>query len=134
MTRGSLLFPKIIGTTLLVVGMALVGLPAEAQKEKPKTGTIVGELKSQKDTPDRKNTIIEVLAPGEEKARRYHVLYDPKAKKPIESVLAAVRAAKVGERVEFEWVQTGHGPAIKTFHVLVKGADTPKKENNDKGK
>jgi hypothetical protein len=91
-----------------------------AQDEKPKSGTVVGELKSQKNTADGKNTIIEVLAPGEEKARSYHVLYDAKIKGPIETVLAAVRAAKVGDRVELEWVQTGHGPAIKAFQVLKK--------------
>jgi hypothetical protein len=109
-------------------------LPAAAQEEKPKTGTIIGELKSRKDTPDSKNTFIEVLAPGEEKPRRYHVLYDAKAKGPVKSVLAAVRAANVGDRVRFGWVQTGHGPAIKEFQVLRKGAGAPKKEDGAKGK
>jgi hypothetical protein len=95
----------------------LLSTPPE---DKPKTGTIIGELKSRMNTPDKKNTIIEVLAPGEEKPRKYHVLYDPKIKGPIETVLAAVRAAEVGDRVEFDWVQTGHGPAIKEFRVLKK--------------
>jgi hypothetical protein len=125
---------RIGGTSLLVLSMVVWGSPAAGQEEKPKTGTIIGELKSQKDTPDGKNTFIEVLAPGEEKPRRYHVLYDAKAKGPIESVLAAVRAAKVGDRVEFDWVQTGHGPAIKAFRVLPKGTDSPKGEESDKGK
>jgi hypothetical protein len=122
------MFPRSVGTSLAITWMLLGSLPAAGQEEKPKTGTIVGELKSRKDTPDGKNTFIEVLAPGEEKARRYHVLHDSKAKGPIESVLAAVRAAKVGDRVEFEWVQTGHGPAIKTFRVLKQGTDAAKKE------
>ena len=125
--------PGIVGTSLVVMWMTVWGLPAAAQDEKPKTGTIIGELKSQKDTPDGKNTVIEVLAPGEEKPRRYHVLYDPKTRGPVESALAAVRAAKVGDRVEFDWVQTGHGPAIKAFRVLKKGADVPKKEDGPKG-
>ena len=91
---------------------------AAAQDDKPRSGKIIGELKSQKNTPDGKNTFIDVLAPGEEKARSYHVLYDPDAKGPIAPVLTAVRAAKAGDRVELEWVQTGHGPEIKAFKVL----------------
>jgi hypothetical protein len=102
-----------------MIGLAVIGL-VSAQDDKPKSGTVIGELKTQKNTPDGKNTIIEVLAPGEEKARAYHVLYDAKIKGPIETVLKSVRAAKVGDRVELEWVQTGHGPAIKAFKVLKK--------------
>ena len=60
------------------------------------------------------------LAPGEEKARGYHVLYDAKIKGPDPKVLHAVRSAKVGDRVEFDWVQTGHGPAIKSFRITRK--------------
>jgi hypothetical protein len=120
------MLPKIVGVTLAVAGLFL-HLPPDARGQKERTGTIIGELKSQKSTPDGKNTVIEVLAPGEEKARRYHVLYDPKAKGPVPSVLAAVRAAKVGDVVEFEWVQTGHGPAIKSFRVFKEGVRGGKK-------
>src|SRR5689334_4659931 len=81
-----------------------------AQEDKKRTGTVVGSLKSQKNTKDDRNTIIEVLAPGEEKARSYHVQYDAKIKGPIPGVLKAVRAAKVGDIVELEWVDTNHGP------------------------
>ena len=109
---------------VLVLGVAFAAGPANAnQDEKPRSGKIIGELKSQKNTQDGKNTIIEVLAPGEEKARAYHVLYDPDVKGPLAAVLTAVRAAKVGERVELEWVQTGHGPAIKVFKVIKPGGD-----------
>src|SRR5262245_30499589 len=94
-----------IGSSLALVGVIVWSAQAAAQE---KSGRVVGQWKCQKDTPDGKNTFIEVLAPGEEKARRYHVLYDQKAKGPIPSVLAAVRAAKVGDRVELDWVQTGH--------------------------
>jgi hypothetical protein len=83
-----------------------------------KGGKIIGEVKAMKNTADGKNTQIEVLAPGEEKARSYFVQWDPKIKGPIETVLKSVRAAKVGDRVEFEWVSTNHGPAITTFKVL----------------
>jgi len=115
-----------LGTGLVAAWVLGSASPAAAQDDKPKTGTIVGKVESKKDTEDGKNTFIEVLTPGEEKPRRYHVLYDAKAKGPIESVLTAVRAAKVGDRVELEWVQTGHGPAIKAFKVLPKAGDAKK--------
>jgi hypothetical protein len=118
--------PRTVGLSLVLPCALVWASPAAAQDNKPKTGTIVGRLESKKDTEDGKNTFIEVLAPGEERPRRYHVLYDAKAKGPIESVRAAVRAAKVGDRVEFEWEQTGHGPAIKTFKVLKKAEDKKK--------
>jgi hypothetical protein len=119
------MIPRIIATSVLAIWV-LAGHPTAAEDEKPKTGTIIGKLESQKDTPDGKNTVIEVLAPGEERPRKYHVLYDAKAKGPVESVLAAVRAAKVGDRVELEWVQTGHGPAIKAYRVLRKDGEGKK--------
>ena len=122
------MFTRTVAASLTVIGMIVGWNPCAAQDDKPKTGTIIGELKSKKDTADGKNTMIEVLAPGEEKPRRYHVLYDPKAKAPISSVLEAVRAAKVGDKVEFEWVQTGHGPMIKDFKVFKKGTDAKKKD------
>jgi hypothetical protein len=125
------MLPRIIITIVVVVSV-LTDLPTAAQEEKPKTGTIIGKLESQKDSPDGKNTVIEVLAPGEERPRKYHVLYDPKANGPVESVLSAVRAAKVGDRVELEWVQTGHGPAIKAFRVLKKESDSKKDRGEDK--
>jgi hypothetical protein len=106
---------------LTVMGFLVITVATSAQDEK-KTGTVIGILKSQKGVNDNKNTMIEVLAPGEEKARSYFVNHDPKIKGPLPKVLAAVRAAKVGERVELEWVYTGHGPAITAFKVLTKEA------------
>ena len=38
-------------------------------------------------------------------------------------VLEVVRAAKVGDRVVFDWEATGHGPAIVKFEVLKKKGD-----------
>jgi hypothetical protein len=84
--------------------------------------TVVGKLKSKIDTPDGKNTNIEVKAPGEEKARKYFLIYDPKLRKPLTKVLHAVRSASVGETVELEWVKTGHGPAITNFTVTANPA------------
>lgn len=81
-------------------------------------GTIVGKLKSRTNTADGKNTNFEVLAPGEEKPRKYHVIFDQKLKKPIPKVLEAVRSAKIGDTVELEWQKTGHGPAAKSFKIL----------------
>ena len=101
--------------------LAVGGIGAESSGQEPRSGSITGELKARKDSRDGKNTTVEVLAPGEEKARSYHVQYDPKVKGPIPDVLKAVRAAAVGDTVEFDWVATGHGPAITKFQVLKKG-------------
>ena len=79
-------------------------------------------INSREDTKDGKNTFIKVLAPGEEKARSYHAMYDAKVMGAIPSVLQAVRAAKIGDRVEFQWVSTGHGPAITSFKLFQKKA------------
>lgn len=104
----------------VVFGLALSTWAGASQDDKKKSGTIIGELKSSKSVNDGKNTQIEVLAPGEEKARSYFVNFDPKIKGPIPQVLKAVRAASVGDRVELEWVSTNHGPAITAFKVLKK--------------
>lgn len=88
-------------------------------------GSVVGKLKSRSNTPDGKNTNFEILAPGEQKPRKYHVLYDQKLKCPMPKVLEAVRAAKIGDIVEIEWQKTGHGPAAKLFNVV----SSPKNQN-----
>jgi hypothetical protein len=119
---GVLLVSSVQG--LVMSGTGQEALAQDKQQEK-RGGTIIGELKGRQDKGN--NTIIEVLAPGEEKARRYFVNYDPKIKGPIKSVLAAVRHAKIGDRVEFEWVATGHGPAITSFKVLKKGSQAQEK-------
>jgi hypothetical protein len=113
----------ILATALLV----LCGAGKETQGQEPRTGTIVGDLKSKKDSKDGKNVAAEVLAPGEEKARSYHVQYDQKANGPLPAVLKAVREAGVGDTVEFDWVATGHGPAITKFRVLKKSSGDKKK-------
>ena len=122
------MFTKLTGVALLMTAL-LLGALADAAQEKKREGAIIGVLKAQKDTKDGKNTFIDVLAPGEEKARPYHVLYDPKIKGPIQSVLTAVRAAKIGDMVELEWVDTNHGPAMKSFRVLKKAAADKKDQN-----
>jgi lysophospholipase L1-like esterase len=97
--------------------------PALAQDKK--TGTVIGEVKSNKEFPNGKNNFIEVLAFGEEKARPYFVLFDEKAKGPIPEVIALVRTAKVGDHVKLTWEYTAHGPAIKSFQILKKEAALP---------
>jgi len=119
---------KMVGMILVFGLLAVSGL--SFAQEPTKSGKIIGEVKSQKNSKDGKNTSIEVLAPGEEKARSYHVNYDPKIKGPIPSVLSALRHAKVGERVELEWIGTNHGPAITAFRVLKTGSDS--KDGKDK--
>jgi hypothetical protein len=103
------------------------GISNEAQSQEKRKGTISGEIKSKKDTPNKKNVIIEVLAAGEEKARPYRVQYDPKVKGPMPEVLKAVKASNVGDRVQFDWIDTGEGLAITKFEVLKKSGKKEKK-------
>jgi hypothetical protein len=88
------------------------------KKDEKRSGTIAGEIKSKKE--EGNNVVLEVLAPGEEKPRSYFVNFDPKLKAPIPEVLKAVKAAGVGDKVVFDWVATGHGPAIVKFEVARK--------------
>ena len=114
------MFAKTITMSFVITCFVLCGLSSAGQEEKKKGGTVIGTLQSEKKTKDGHNSMIDVLAPGEEKARTYFVNYDPKIKGPIPSVLKAVREAKIGDRVELEWVGTNHGPAITAFRVLKK--------------
>lgn len=117
--------PKFVVMSFAIAMLALVGLSEAAQEKdkKKRTGTVTGELKSRKDTPNGKNSIIEVLGAGEEKARPYRVMYDPKIKAPLADVLAKVKAANIGDRVTLEWIDTGEGLAITAFQVLKKSED-----------
>jgi hypothetical protein len=94
-----------------------------AQAQEKRSGSLTGEIKSMKDTPNGKNVNLEVLAAGEEKARAYRVQYDPTIKAPKADVLKAVRASKVGDRVSLDWVDTGEGLAITKYEVLKKKTD-----------
>lgn len=96
----------------------------DEKKDEPRSGSISGEVKSTKE--QNNNVTIEVLAPGEEKARSYFVQWDQKLKAPMPEVLKAVKAAKVGDKVAFDWEATNHGPAIVKFEVLKK--TEPKKD------
>src|SRR6266536_5044966 len=95
---------KFILSTFVIGLLAVVALSdvADGQDKKKRTGTVVGELKSRKDAPNKINVIVEILGAGEEKARRYRVAYDPKAKGPMPEVLKAVKEAAIGARVEAE--------------------------------
>jgi hypothetical protein len=119
---------KSLAISLAVALLGLGGAADEALGQEPRSGTVTGELKAKKDTNDGKNTVIDVLAPGEEKARSYHVQYDEKIKGPLPDVLKSVRGADVGDRVEIDWVASGHGPAIKKFQVVKKGSGEKKDE------
>jgi hypothetical protein len=99
----------------------------DAPAPEKRSGTISGVIKAKKE--QGKNVVIEVLAPGEEKPRPYFVQHDPKIKGPMPEVLKAVRAAKVGDRVVFDWEATGHGPAMVKFEVFKKG---DKKKDGEK--
>src|SRR5262249_9323321 len=58
---------RTIGGSLVVAWVLLCGLWSTAQEPKPKTGRVIGEVYSRKDTPDGMGAIVEVLAPGEVK-------------------------------------------------------------------
>ena len=122
----------LLSLTFIAVALALVTSVDAGQDKKKRTGTVVGEIKSSKKTPNGKNQIIDVQAAGEQKARQYRVQYDPKAKGPIAEILEAVRAAKVGDRVELEWIDTGEGLAITAFQVRKKGPKSDEPKKNDK--
>ena len=109
-----------LSLAIAILYMSGPGDTTQAQEKERRTGSVTGVIKSKKDTPNGKNVIIEVLAPGEEKPRPYRVQYDPKVKGPIEDVLKAVRDAKVGDKVAFDWIDTGEGLAIKKFEVIKK--------------
>ena len=109
---------NLTGWAILVVLLAAGPAPAQ---EKKRGGSLTGEIKTKKDSPNGKNVILEVLAAGEEKARTYRVQYDPAVKGPKADVLKLVRESKVGEKVELDWVDTGEGLAITKFQVLKKG-------------
>ena len=110
-----------------VVKIEVLKKPEEKKDEPPakekRTGTIAGVIQSMEEKNN--NVTITVLAPGEEKARSYFVQFDPKIKGPIPEVLKAVKAAKVGDKVAFDWEATNHGPAIVKCDVLKKSE--PKK-------
>jgi hypothetical protein len=117
----------LVALSLTFAALALVvAVDGQEKDKKKRTGIITGEIKTKKDTPNGKNTIIEVLAPGEEKARPYRVMYDPAAKGPNQKILAAVRAASIGDQVRFEWIDTGEGLAITSFAVLRKAGEEKK--------
>jgi len=115
---------RIFGCALTIALLVVCALEGGGDgKKKKRTGSVVGEVKSQKKTPNGKNFLLEVLAAGEEKARPYRVMYDPKIKAPIAKVFEVVRTAKVGDRVSLEWIDTGEGLAITAFEVLGKKKD-----------
>ncbi len=130
------MFPKVVLASFALVAAFLCGLSAEAQQAKDKKekrkGSILGKLVSAKPTPNGKNVIAEVLAPGEEKPRSYRVNYDPLTKGPIAKVLAAVKTAKEGDTVQFDWIDTGEGLAMTTFKIVKKAPAEEKKKDETK--
>jgi hypothetical protein len=106
----------------LEVLRAGAGTGTDAPKGEKRSGTVAGEVKAKK--AHGNNVVIEVLAPGEEKARSYFVQFDPKTRGPIPETLNAVRAAAVGDQVILDWEATGHGPAIVKFEVRKKAKVT----------
>ena len=111
----------------LAITCGLSGAIAQNKDKKERTGTVIGEFKSRKDSKNGKSVTLEILGAGEEKARAYLVAYnpnDPKAKGPFVELLAAVNTAKIGDRVQCEWVDTPKGSEggyfLTAFKVLKK--------------
>lgn len=98
----------------VVIVLAATCDTGNAQLKKLRTGTTIGELKSVDVAKNKRDTIIEVLAPGEEKARRYTI----GAQQP--TVVAAAKAATIGDRVEIDWFDTVEGLCVEKFQVLKK--------------
>ena len=82
------------------------------------------EVVAQIELKNSKNLIIEILADGDEKPRRFGVPYVPKGKGPITEVLAAVSRANIGDRVHCELVYGAYGYesgfTVTAFQVLKK--------------
>lgn len=109
---------------VLMVAFALVGLSKLPGQNEGRTASVTGVLKSRIEVKNSKNLIIEVLADGDEKSRRYGVPYVPKGKGPITEVLAAVSRATLGDRVhcKLEYGAYGYegGFTVTAFEVLRK--------------
>ncbi len=104
-----------------------IGELAAQEKAKERTGAVTGELKSRMAGKNGRSVMLEILAPGEEKARTYILSYnpkDPKAKDRYVELLALVDAAKIGDRVECAWVNSPPGAEggffVTRFRVLKK--------------
>jgi hypothetical protein len=109
-----------LGLNLTVALVVILSGDQTVRSQEKRTGSVTGEIKAKKDTPNGKNVIIEVLASGEEKPRPYRVQYDLTVKGPIVDVLAAVRKSEIGDKVQLDWIDTGEGLAIKKFEVIKK--------------
>lgn len=108
------MWQKVMGACV-VVALVAAADAGGAQLKKLRTGTTVGELKSVRPAKNKRDLEIEVLAPGEERARRYTVGAHQK------ELLELVRAAAVGDRVEIAWFDTVEGLCVEKFQVLKKG-------------
>jgi RNA polymerase sigma factor (sigma-70 family) len=106
----------------------------KADEPKRRTGTVIGQIVSTKPTVGNVNTILEVLAQGEEKPRTYRVMWDQKIKKPSPPILEAVRAANVGDRVQIEWTDGHEGLWITAFKVLKKNPHADEKKHVEEKK
>lgn len=119
----------------LAIAPGVPELTAQEKDKKDRTATISGVLKSRTEVKNTKHLIIEILADGEEKPRRYGVVHLPKEKGPIAEVLGAVQKAGIGDRVQCDLVYQAYGYeggfTVTTFQVLKK-ADGKKDDGKEK--
>lgn len=96
---------RIVASIVMIVVVATAD-HGTAQLKKLRTGRTIGELRSMNLAKNKRDTEISVLAPGEENARRYTV--NPLQKE----VLAELKRAKIGDRVEIDWYDTVEGLCV----------------------
>ena len=132
MRRNSVVFGFALA---LVIAPGVPELTAQEKDKKERTATISGVLKSRTEVKNTKHLIIEILADGEEKPRRYAVPHVPNEKGPITEVLGNVHKAGIGDRVQCDLVYGAYGYeggfTVTTFQVLKK-ADAKKDDGKDK--
>ncbi len=110
---------RVLGVCV-VIALLAADQAGGAQLKKLRTGTTVGELKSVSPAKNKRDLEVAVLAPGEERARRYTVGAHQK------ELLVVVKAAEVGDRVEVEWFDTVEGLCVDKFQVLKKAREQKK--------
>jgi hypothetical protein len=104
---------------ILVYGLAvtLFFFPVDsgqAQLKKLKTGVVAGEVRAIQTARNKRDMELELLAPGEEKARKYTVGAHQKV------LLETLKFLQVGDRVEIDWFDTVEGLCVEKLRLLKK--------------
>lgn len=109
---------RLLGMALMVVALVSFADLSAQDKAKRRTGTLAGVVIAKGDSKDGRNGWIEIKADGEEKGRKYWPVGAPKGGGPDREILAGMRKAEIGARVQVEWVDAGDGKDLTKFEVL----------------